>query len=157
MQEQKKTIWFGNPTVRDIEWMYKDTLADALHIRVTEVGDDYLKGTMPVDARTKQPYGILHGGASVSLAETLGSIASALVVDIENFIPVGIEINANHLAAVSSGTITGICRPIRCKGSIHVWEIKMTDDSGELISISRFTCKCISKSKLSTLNSNSKS
>jgi 1,4-dihydroxy-2-naphthoyl-CoA hydrolase len=148
MEKLKKSIWFNNPTVSDIEWMFKNTLADSLHIRVTDVGDDYIKGTMPVDARTKQPYGILHGGASVSLAETLGSIASGLIVDTENFIAVGIEINANHLAAVSAGTITGICKPIRCKGSIHVWEIKMTDDSGELICISRFTCKVISKSKL---------
>ena len=156
MQEQKKAIWFGNPALSDFEWMYKNTLAEALHIRVTEIGDDYLTGSMPVDARTRQPYGILHGGASVALAETLGSIASGLVVDTENYIAVGIEINANHLKAVSSGTITGICRPVRCKGSIHVWEIKMSDDTGELTCICRFTCMRISKSTLSAMRNNVK-
>ena len=149
MGKLKKSIWFGNPTVSDMDWMYKNTLLETLHIRVTEIGEDYLKGTMPADMRTKQPHGILHGGASVSLAETLGSIASGLVVDPENYIAVGIEINANHLKAVSSGTITGICKPVRCKGTIHVWEIKMSNDGGELICICRFTCMRISKASLS--------
>src|SRR6187431_2780726 len=128
--------------------MYKNSLLETLHIRVTEIGDDYLKGTMPVDKRTKQPHGILHGGASVSLAETLGSIASGLVVDPENFIAVGVEINANHLKALNSSTVTGICKPIRCKGTIHVWEIKMYDDGNDLICICRFTCMRIAKATL---------
>jgi 1,4-dihydroxy-2-naphthoyl-CoA hydrolase len=79
MAENK--IWYGNPIVSDLDWMNANTLADSLHIRVTEIGDDYIKGTMPVDGRTKQPFGLLHGGASVALAETLGSIASWLCVN----------------------------------------------------------------------------
>jgi 1,4-dihydroxy-2-naphthoyl-CoA hydrolase len=105
-------IWYGNPVVSDLDWMNADTLADSLHIRVSEIGGDYIKGTMPVDGRTKQPFGLLHGGASVALAETLGSIASWLCVNPELFIGVGIEINANHIKAVTSGIVTGICKPI---------------------------------------------
>jgi 1,4-dihydroxy-2-naphthoyl-CoA hydrolase len=141
-------IWFGNPSVKDLEWMNKDTLADSLHIRVTEIGDDYIKGTMPVDARTKQPFGLLHGGASVALAETLGSVASWLTVNPELFIGVGIEINANHIKAVMSGEVTGICKPIHIKGRNHIWEIKIYNEANELTCISRFTCAIVSKDKM---------
>ena len=128
--------------------MNVNTLAESLDIKVTEIGDDFLKGTMPVDKRTKQPFGLLHGGASVALAETLGSIASWLMVDNELFIGVGIEINANHIKAVTTGTVTGICKPIHCKGMNHIWEIKIYNDAEELTCISRFTCAIILKSKL---------
>jgi 1,4-dihydroxy-2-naphthoyl-CoA hydrolase len=141
-------IWYANPTVESLEWMNRETLADSLHIRVTEIGDDYLKGTMPVDGRTKQPFGLLHGGASVALAETLGSIASWLIVNPGLFIGVGIEINANHIKAVTEGTVTGICKPIHVKGMNHIWEIKIYNDAGDLTCISRFTCSIVSKSKM---------
>jgi 1,4-dihydroxy-2-naphthoyl-CoA hydrolase len=144
----EKKIWYGNPTPKDLEWMNENTLADSLHIRVTEIGDDYLKGTMPVDGRTKQPFGLLHGGASVALAETLGSIASWLVVNPELFIGVGIEINANHIKAVKSGEVTAVCKPIHIKGMNHIWEIKIYNDSGDLTCISRFTCSIVSKAKM---------
>jgi 1,4-dihydroxy-2-naphthoyl-CoA hydrolase len=144
-------IWYGNPLVSDLDWMNADTLADSLHIRVSEIGNDYIKGTMPVDGRTKQPFGLLHGGASVALAETLGSIASWLCVNPELFIGVGIEINANHIKAVTSGVVTGVCKPIHVKGMNHIWEIKIYNDKEELTCISRFTCTIVSKSKMQTI------
>jgi len=141
-------IWFGEPKAEDLEWMNANTLADSLHIRVTEIGDDYIKGTMPVDGRTKQPFGLLHGGASVALAETLGSIASWLVMNPELFIGVGIEINANHIKAVKGGEVTGICKPVHIKGMNHIWEIRIYNDAGDLTCISRFTCSIVSKAKM---------
>lgn len=141
-------IWYGNPTVESIEWMNAKTVAESLNIRVTEIGNDYIKGTMPVDDRTKQPFGLLHGGASVALAETLGSIASFLMVNPDLFIGVGIEINANHIKAVTGGMVTGICKPIHAKGMNHIWEIKIYNDAGDLTCISRFTCSIVSKAKV---------
>lgn len=146
MKENK--IWFANYSPESIAWMTPDTLSESLNINVKEIGDDYIKGTMPVDSRTKQPFGLLHGGASVALAETLGSIASWMIVNPEMFIGVGIEINANHIKAVTKGTVTGICKPIHVKGMNHIWEIKIYNDAGELTCISRFTCTIISKAKL---------
>jgi 1,4-dihydroxy-2-naphthoyl-CoA hydrolase len=145
---ENKKIWYADPTVKELEWMNRNTLADSLHIRLTEIGDNYIKGTMPVDSRTKQPFGLLHGGASVALAETLGSIASWLVVNPELFIGVGIEINANHIKAVKEGFVTGICRPIHIKGMNHIWEIKICNEAGDLTCISRFTCSIVSKAKM---------
>lgn len=147
MESQDK-IWFGNPLPEDIAWMNENTLANSLHIRVTEIGSDYIMGTMPVDERTKQPFGLLHGGASVALAETLGSIASYLVANPELFIGVGIEINANHIKAVSSGIVKGVCKPIHVKGKNHIWEIKIYNEKNELSCISRFTCMLIPKNKI---------
>jgi 1,4-dihydroxy-2-naphthoyl-CoA hydrolase len=143
----EKVIWNGKPILKDIEWMQEKTLSKSLDIKVTEIGDDFIKGTMPVNEKTKQPFGICHGGAYVALAEELGSIASWLVVDRENFIGVGVEINANHIMAVKDGHITGTCRPLHVKGRTHVWEIKLTDDNGDLCCISRFTCAVVAKSK----------
>ncbi len=145
---EEKKIWYRDPVVADLDWMNANTLADSLHIRVTEIGPDFLKATMPVDGRTKQPFGLLHGGASVALAETLGSIASWLVVNPELFIGVGIEINANHIKAVREGTVTGICKPVHIKGMNHIWEIRIFNDAGDLTCISRFTCSIVSKSRM---------
>jgi 1,4-dihydroxy-2-naphthoyl-CoA hydrolase len=142
------SIWYGHPVLSDLDWMNENTLAQSLHIRVTEIGNDFLKGTMPVDERTKQPFGLLHGGASVALAETLGSIASWLAVNREHFIGVGIEINANHVKAVTEGFVTGVCRPIHIGGRNHIWEIKIFNDREELCCISRFTCTVVQKNKL---------
>ena len=100
---------------------------------------------MPVDHRTKQPYGLLHGGASVALAETLGSIGSALVVDQSKFNCVGLEINANHLRSVRDGFVTGIARPIHIGASTHVWDIRITDQRDKLVCISRLTVAVIKK------------
>jgi 1,4-dihydroxy-2-naphthoyl-CoA hydrolase len=141
-------IWHGDPTPQNIAWMDANTLSESLDIRVTEIGDDFIKGTMPVDKRTKQPFGLLHGGASVALAETLGSIASFLVVNPELFIGVGTEINANHIKAVKEGIVTGVCRPIHVKGMNHIWEIRIFNEANELCCISRFTCMIVSRKKV---------
>jgi 1,4-dihydroxy-2-naphthoyl-CoA hydrolase len=145
---EAETIWFDQPTLEKINAIGVNTLAESLDINITEIGNDFLIGTMPVDKRTKQPFGLLHGGASVALAETLGSIASWLVVNRELFIGVGIEINANHVKAVTKGLVTGICKPLHIKGRTHVWEIKIYNEAKELVCISRFTCAVVSKEKM---------
>ena len=118
------------------------TLMQPLGIAFTEIGPDYLRGTMPVDARTHQPYGLLHGGASVLLAETLGSTAGMLSVG-EGQGVVGIEINANHLRGVREGTVTGTARPLHVGRSTQVWEIRIEDEAGQLVCISRLTLAVI--------------
>jgi 1,4-dihydroxy-2-naphthoyl-CoA hydrolase len=125
--------------------MGKNTMGDFLGIQFTEIGSDYLKATMPVDHRTKQPFGILHGGASVVLAETLGSVGAALVVDLNEYVCVGQEINANHLRSVREGLVTGITKPIHLGSNSHVWEIKIYDQSEKLICISRITVAVLKK------------
>jgi 1,4-dihydroxy-2-naphthoyl-CoA hydrolase len=125
----------------------KQTMGEYIGIRFTEVGENYLKATMPVDHRTKQPYGLLHGGASVALAETLGSVGAAMVIDPEQFICVGQEINANHLRGVRDGLVTGITTPIHIGSSSHVWEIKIYDEAEKLVCISRITVAILKKNK----------
>ena len=114
-------------------------LARHLGIVFTEIGDDYVSARMPVDDRTRQPFGILHGGASVALAETLGSIAASMVVDRSKYQCVGQEINANHVRAVSSGFVTGTARPVHLGRRSHVWEIRIVDEQQRLVCISRMT------------------
>lgn len=117
----------------------KGTLIDHLGIVVTEAGDDWLRGTMPVDARTRQPFGLLHGGASVALAETLGSMAGGYCVDPATTMVVGLEINANHLRAVREGTVTGTARALHVGRSTQVWEIRIEDEAGRPVCVSRLT------------------
>lgn len=128
--------------------MEKGTLMETLDIQITEVGEDFIRGTMPVDHRTVQPYGILHGGASVALAETLGSIAAHLVVDSDEFFTVGMEVNANHLRPVTEGRVTGTARPIHIGRSSHVWGIEITNNENKMVCISRITMAVVPKSKL---------
>ena len=118
--------------------MSRGTAMEPLGIVFTELGDDFLRATMPVDARTKQPYGLLHGGASVLLAETLGSTAGGLCVE-EGQGVVGIEINANHLAGVREGLVTGTARALHVGRSTQVWEIRIEDERGRLVCVSRLT------------------
>lgn len=133
-------IWFKKDlTVEEIQPLGKNTMGEHLGMVFTEVGADYLKATMPVDHRTKQPYGLLHGGASVALAETLGSVGAALVVDHEKMICVGQEINANHLRSVRNGLVTGVAKPVHIGASSQVWEIKIYDEREKLVCISRLT------------------
>lgn len=106
-------------------------------IKFTAIDDDSLTATMPVDYRTKQPYGLLHGGASAVLSETLGSVASSLCVDFSKYRPVGVEINANHLKSATSGFVTGICKPIKIGRTLHIWQTKIYNDANELICLSR--------------------
>lgn len=140
------SIWFHpNLDPEKIQPLSKNTLSEHLGMLFTEVGSNYLKATMPVDHRTRQPYGLLHGGASVALAETLGSVGAALTLDPEKFICVGMEINANHLRSVRSGLVTGTATPIHRGASSQVWEIKIHDDHGKLTCISRLTVAVLRK------------
>lgn len=133
-------IWFNKDLkVDDLFSLRKNTLAEQIGLEFTEVGPDYLRGTLPVDHRTIQPYGLLHGGASCVLAETLGSVASAYVVDHSKFLCVGLEINANHVRGVKSGIVTGTARPLHLGATTHVWEIKIEDELDRLICVSRLT------------------
>ena len=129
--------WPEGTTLAALNARSAGTLMEALGIVFTELGEGYLRATMPVDARTHQPYGLLHGGASVALAETLGSSAGMLMSD-GNAV-VGLEINANHLRAVRSGIVTGTARPIHLGRSTQVWEIRIEDGRGRLACIARMT------------------
>jgi 1,4-dihydroxy-2-naphthoyl-CoA hydrolase len=132
-------IWKQDTDLARLNGWSKNTLMEALGIRITAVGDDWLQGTMPVDQRTHQPYGILHGGASVALAETLGSTAAMLTLDAEKERAVGLDINANHIRGVQQGTVTGTARALHTGRSTQVWEIRIEDEAGKLVCISRLT------------------
>jgi 1,4-dihydroxy-2-naphthoyl-CoA hydrolase len=137
-------IWFEqNLTVALIQPLGKNTMAEYLGMEFTEVGEDFIKGRMPVDHRTRQPYGLLHGGASVALAETLGSVGAALVVDRSKYNAVGLEINANHVRGVREGFVTGIARPLHIGKTTQVWEIRITDERDKLVCVSRLTVAII--------------
>lgn len=140
------SLWFGEADIDAINNRPKNHIGALIGIEFTEIGPDYIKAKMPVDARTHQPYGILHGGASVVLAETIGSIASALVIDPDKYMAVGQEVNANHLRPVKSGFVTGICTAIHIGGKTHVWDIKIYDDRGKMSCISRLTVAVLPKS-----------
>jgi len=123
----------------------KNTMVDHLGIEFLEVSQKLIKAKMPVDNRTVQPFRILHGGASVALAETLGSIAAQMNIDQENFMAVGLDINANHIRSVQSGFVYGVTKPIHIGRSTHVWEINITDEDDKLICVSRLTVSVIAK------------
>jgi 1,4-dihydroxy-2-naphthoyl-CoA hydrolase len=136
----KKNIWhISTVQLSDIAHLGKNTLGEHLGMQFSEIGPDFLKATMPVDNRTHQPYGLLHGGASVALAETVGSVASALVINHETMMCVGLEINANHLRGVKEGFVTATATPIHLGSSTHVWDIKIHDNKEHLVCISRLT------------------
>ena len=139
-------IWFNdNISLDDLVMIANGTMAEFLGIEFTEVGENYLSATMPVDERTKQPYGLLHGGASCVLAETVGSVASALVIDQSKQICVGLEINANHIRSAKSGIVTGTASPLHLGYGTHVWDIKIKDDNNKLICVSRLTVAILPK------------
>jgi 1,4-dihydroxy-2-naphthoyl-CoA hydrolase len=123
----------------------QNTLIEHLGIVFIEVGDDFLRARMPVDHRHQQPYGVLHGGASVTLAETLGSVSAHAIVDDTKFATVGLEINANHIRAVRSGFVTGTSRPLHIGRSTQVWEIKIVNEQDQLVCVSRITMAVINK------------
>ncbi|GEP90242.1 1,4-dihydroxy-2-naphthoyl-CoA hydrolase [Chitinophaga terrae (ex Kim and Jung 2007)] len=135
-----KTIWHSKDISLDqLNEHGKGTMGEWLGMEFTEIGPDYLRLMMPVDHRTIQPYGLLHGGASAALAETAGSIGSALIIDPAKQICVGMEINANHVRGVRSGYVHAMARPLHIGGSSHVWDIRITDDEHKLICVSRLT------------------
>ena len=140
-------MWKSDYSIDQVNSMSKNTILDVLGIEITEKGDDFLVGKMPVDSRTVQPMRILHGGANVVLAETLGSIASLMIINPEEEISVGVDINANHIRSVKSGWVTGIAKPINIGRKIHVWEIKITDEEDRLTCISRLTVSVLPKKK----------
>ena len=121
----------------------QNTMATAIGLELTDIGSDYVCGKIPVDSRTVQPYGLLHGGASVALAETLGSIAGNMHVDREKEMVVGIEINANHLKSVKKGWVYGKASPVKIGQRIQVWEIEITDAANKLVCFSRLTLAVI--------------
>jgi 1,4-dihydroxy-2-naphthoyl-CoA hydrolase len=133
------SIWFRPYTLEELDQQSQGCMVEHLDIRFTEIGPDYVRATMPADARTWQPFGLLHGGASVTLAETLGSVGANCVIDNSKFFCVGQEINANHLRGVRSGRVTGTARPIHIGGRSQVWEIRIEDQKGKLVCISRLT------------------
>ena len=125
--------------VDDINRFGEKCMVGHLAIEVIEIGEDYVKGKMPVDHRTTQPYGILHGGASVALAESLGSLAATFTVDQTKQYCVGLDINANHVRSVKSGYVFGVARPLHIGKSTQVWEIKITNEEDKLVCVSRIT------------------
>lgn len=133
------TIWKREFDLAALNARSAGTLNETLGIRLTEIGADYLRGTMPVDARTRQPFGLLHGGANVALAETLGSLAGWMAIPAGGGRTVGIEINANHLRAVRDGEVTGTARALHLGRSTQVWEIRIEDAQGKLSCVSRIT------------------
>jgi 1,4-dihydroxy-2-naphthoyl-CoA hydrolase len=134
------SIWFNKSlTVEKLQTFAKDTMNEYIGIELTELGENHLKATMPVDHRTRQAYGLLHGGASVTLAETVGSVASVMVVDPEKYYCVGVEINANHIRSVKEGFVTAIASPLHLGNSTHVWDIKIYEENEKLVCVSRLT------------------
>jgi 1,4-dihydroxy-2-naphthoyl-CoA hydrolase len=144
------SIWRSRPTLEQLNATAEATLVRHLGILFTEIGADFLRGTMPVDSRTWQPFGLLHGGASVVLAETLGSTGANMCVDSTQYVCVGQEINANHVRSVRSGLVTGTARPLHVGGRTQVWGIDVTDENRELICISRLTIAVVAGAFLRT-------
>ena len=142
-------IWFSTPTVEALQERAAGTLIEHLGIEYLEVGDDFLRARLPVDARTVQPFGILHGGASVALAETLGSAAANWCVDFAQKICVGLDINANHVRAARSGYVIGTARPVHLGSSTHVWEIRIENEQAELVCLARLTMAVLTRSSFS--------
>ena len=138
-------IWSRDYTVEELNGRPKGHIGDLIGIEFTEFTDDSISARMPVNEKTHQPYGILHGGASVVLAESLGSVASNMIIDSNKYIGVGLEVNANHLRPVKSGFVTGICKPIHIGGKTHVWDIRLYDDRGKMNCVSRLTVAIIPK------------
>jgi len=139
------SIWKCNDTIDDLKNRSKNTLVENIGIEYLEIGDDFIKAKMPVDNRTRQPYGILHGGASLAFAETLGSVAARLSIDNSKKRCVGLEINANHVRSASDGFVYGIVKPLNLGNSIHVWEIKISNEEDKLICVSRMTLSILEK------------
>jgi uncharacterized protein (TIGR00369 family) len=132
-------IWRESPDLERINAWQKNTIADLLDIRFESITDDSVSASMAVDSRTHQPYGLLHGGASVVLAESLGSMASALIIDTSRFYCVGLEVNANHLRGLRSGRVTAVARPVHLGRTTHVWDIRLHGEDGKPSCISRLT------------------
>ncbi len=143
-------IWKKPIDLQSLNEWHQNTMQQHIGIQFTEIGEDYIKATMPVDHRTMQPMGLLHGGASVALAESLGSVASVLCVDPEKQTVVGLEINANHIKTAKEGIVTGITKPIHLGRSTQVWEIRIYNEAEQLVCISRITNAILEHKKSAT-------
>jgi 1,4-dihydroxy-2-naphthoyl-CoA hydrolase len=142
------TIWKSLRSLEDLNSARPGTMVEHLGMEFTEIGDDFIRGTLPVDGRTRQPYGLLHGGASVALAETLGSTGATMCVDTKEFQCVGQEINANHVRAARTGLVTGTARPLHLGGRTQVWSIDIVNNEGKLVCTSRLTIAIIRRGSL---------
>lgn len=140
-----KSIWRNETTIERLNSLNPNTMGEMLGMRFTEVGTDFLRMSMPVDERTKQPAGLLHGGASAALAETIGSVASTLCIDLETKAAVGVELNCSHLRGARNGEVHAICKPIRVGKSMHVWQIEIENDAKKLVCVCRLTVSVIDK------------
>ena len=138
-------IWKYQASVDDLNKLCENSMVSHIGIEFTEIGEDYISANMPVAYHTHQPDGILHGGASVVLAETLGSVASNLCVDRTNKICVGLDINANHVRSERSGHVIGTTKPVHLGASTHIWEIKITNENNLLVCIARLTMAVLDK------------
>jgi 1,4-dihydroxy-2-naphthoyl-CoA hydrolase len=139
------SIWFIHVTPEDLNAGSVNTMLKHIGIEFMEIGDDWIKARMPVDQRTIQPAGLLHGGASVTLAETLGSVAANLCVDTKEKVCVGLEINANHVRSIRAGYVYGITKPIHIGSTTQLWEIQIRDEDEKLVCISRLTMAVLNK------------
>ena len=139
------TIWYKVPTIEILQERSKNTKSDYLDISFTEVGSNFLKAKMPVTDKTKQPMGLLHGGASAVLAETIGSVASVCVIDIKTKSIVGLELNCNHIRSAKEGLVTATCSPFHIGKTTHVWNIEIRDEQQNLVCISRLTVMILEK------------
>lgn len=140
------SIWHKTPDVDQFNGSRRDnTILEQLDIRITEVGADYIKGTMPADGRTHQPYGIVHGGANVVLAETLGSVAANYAIDSEKYLALGQEVSATHLRPVAKGLVTGTAKPVHIGRRSQVWEIRLENDDGKLTCISKLVMAIVER------------
>lgn len=134
-----------NIKVSQLQEISKNTMVEHLGIEFLELGENFISAKMPVDHRTHQPMGLLHGGASIVLAETLGSVASSILVDMTKFHCVGLEINANHIKSARNGFVTGKATPIHLGKKTHVWDIKIKNENDDLVCVSRLTVAVIAK------------
>jgi 1,4-dihydroxy-2-naphthoyl-CoA hydrolase len=146
MTESKTPIWKNPVNLKEITETRMGSMAGLLGIEFIAVGDDFLSAKMPIDNRTKQPYGIMHGGASCVLAETIGSVAATCCVD-PTFMCVGLDINTSHIRMVKEGYVVGTAKPINLGNRIHVWEIRIVDEMKRLISFTKFTVAVIETRK----------
>lgn len=140
-------IWRTKPTLELLNASAKGTLAGLIGIEFTEIGDDYIRARMPVDARTHQPFGILHGGASAALAETLGSMAGAFCADAEAKRVVGLELNCNHVRPVREGFVYGTARPLHLGGSTQIWDIRIRNGEDKLVAVARLTLAVLERTR----------
>lgn len=138
--------WYTSATtLTELNDLSANTMAEVLQIRFTEIGEDYLRATMPVVDAVRQPYGLLHGGASAALAETVGSVASSLCINRDKQICVGLEINCNHIRGKKTGQVTATAKPLHIGASTHVFEIRITDERDKLVCVSRLTMAILRK------------